>query len=65
MSAAFFFKRIMWLGKANSTVDFKTISFEKFIVWEIAVQSRLYRKSLLLANNKGKDQTAMMSKPAY
>ena len=34
-----FFKRIMWLGKkANSTVDFKTISFEKFIVWEIAAR---------------------------
>ena len=26
---------------------------------------RWYRKSLLLANNKGTDQTAMMSKPAY
>ena len=28
-------------------------------------QSRWYRKSLLLANNKGIDRTAMMSKPAY
>ena len=28
-------------------------------------QSRWYRKSLLLANNKGTDRTAMMSKPAY
>ena len=47
--------------KANSTVDFKTIS----CVCEIVAQSRWYRKSLLLANNKSTDQTAMMSKPAY
>ena len=29
------------------------------------IQSRWYRKSLLLANNKGTDRTATMSKPAY
>ena len=60
-------------GKANPTVDFKTktISFEKFIVWKKELcektlfQSRWCRKSLLLANNKGIDQTVMMSKPAY
>ena len=28
-------------------------------------QSRWYRKSLLLANNKGTDRTAMMSEPAF
>ena len=56
--------------KANSTVRFKTIYFEKKnILWEIAARkldsSRWHRKSLLLANNKGTDRTAMMSKPAY
>ena len=44
--------------KANSTVDFKTISFEKFIVWEIAARKLDF--SLLLANNKGTDQTVTM-----
>ena len=37
-----FFKRIMWNGKikANSTVDLyrRSISFENFIVWEIAAR---------------------------
>ena len=45
--------------------DYKTISFEKFILWEIAARKLWYRKSLLLTNNKGTYRTAMMSKPAY
>ena len=57
--SAIFFKRKMWLGKKLILPsDFKTISFEKFILWEIAARK-------LLANNKGTDRTAMMSKPAY
>ena len=41
------------------------------ISWEIAARKLdfslvgIERTSLLLANNKGTDQTAMMSKPAY
>ena len=31
----------------------------------MSVPFRYNRKSLLLANNKGTDQTAMMSKPVY
>ena len=30
-------------AKANLTVDFKTISFEKFIVWEIAARKLDFR----------------------
>ena len=34
-----FFKRKKWLGKkVIITSDFKTISFEKFILWEIAAK---------------------------
>ena len=37
----FFFKKnnVVGGGGANSTVDFKTTSFEKFIVWEIAARN--------------------------
>ena len=49
---------------------FKTISIEKFTLWEIAARKLDsspvgIERSLLLVNNKGTDQTAMMSKPAY
>ena len=66
-----FFKRKLLLGKKLILPsDFKTIPFENFILWEIAAgkldSSRVwYRKSLLLANNKGTDRTAVMSKTAY
>ena len=60
----------MWLGKTLFLPsDFKTKSFEKFILWKIAARkidfaaSEQQRHSL--ANNKGTDQTVMMSKPVY
>ena len=40
--------------KANSTVDFKTISFEKFIVWEIAARKLDFsRKPSIYVNMLG------------
>ena len=39
LSATFFLKDNVVGEKANSTVDFKVISFEKFTVWEIAARS--------------------------
>ena len=61
-----FFKRVMWLGKILILPSiFKTISFEKDSCEKTWFQFCWYRKSLLLANNKGTDQTAIMSKPAY
>ena len=65
MSAAIFLKDNVVGENSNSTVDFKTISFEKDSCEKTRFQFCWYRKSLLLANNKGTDQTAIMSKPAY
>ena len=61
MSAAIFLKNNVVGENANSTFDFKTITFEKDSCEKTRFQFRWNRKSLLL----GTDQTAIMSKPAY
>ena len=45
--------------------DFKTISFEKFILWEKAVRKLDSSPVGIESPNKGTDRTAVMTKPAY
>ena len=54
------FKRKKWLGKKLIIPsDFKTISFEKFILWEIATRKLDSSPVGIESPYKGTDRTAM------